>query len=211
MNNTIKSHAETLRKKLEDRQVNHLWTSQEFESYKKRVGWDFLEGWRCLGCNVDMGPCNPRQYCEKTFCPDEGEIWVCPLTGKSIDLTDESLDLADVGINPVVEMIEQDKTEDGIIGQPIITPIVEQTETGNGITDQLIVKSSPRPKVVKAKMEGGAKKRKKLFTIRSWDSVMLPVSELSEKCEFIHIDREEDGSSITIYATGCKGPWLKLD
>jgi len=24
---------------------------------------------RCLGCSVDMGPSNPRQYCEKTRCP----------------------------------------------------------------------------------------------------------------------------------------------
>ena len=23
----------------------------------------------CLGCGVDMGECNPRQYCRKTFCP----------------------------------------------------------------------------------------------------------------------------------------------
>ena len=24
----------------------------------------------CLGCQVDMGPDNPRQYCRKTYCPD---------------------------------------------------------------------------------------------------------------------------------------------
>jgi hypothetical protein len=26
---------------------------------------------RCLGCGVDMGECNPRQYCCKTYCPYE--------------------------------------------------------------------------------------------------------------------------------------------
>tara|TARA_B100000401_G_scaffold117904_1_gene77006 strand:- start:790 stop:1122 length:333 start_codon:yes stop_codon:yes gene_type:complete len=25
----------------------------------------------CIGCGVDMGSQNPRQYCNKTFCPDE--------------------------------------------------------------------------------------------------------------------------------------------
>lgn len=23
----------------------------------------------CLGCGLDMGDCNPRQLCEKTYCP----------------------------------------------------------------------------------------------------------------------------------------------
>ncbi len=26
---------------------------------------------RCLGCGIDMGDCNPRQYCRKTYCPNE--------------------------------------------------------------------------------------------------------------------------------------------
>ena len=26
---------------------------------------------RCLGCGVDMGECNPRQYCKKTYCPNQ--------------------------------------------------------------------------------------------------------------------------------------------
>jgi len=25
----------------------------------------------CFGCGVDMGECNPRQYCRKTYCPYE--------------------------------------------------------------------------------------------------------------------------------------------
>jgi len=25
----------------------------------------------CLGCGVDMGDCNARQYCRKTYCPEE--------------------------------------------------------------------------------------------------------------------------------------------
>ena len=25
---------------------------------------------RCLGCGVDIGECNPRQYCCKTYCPN---------------------------------------------------------------------------------------------------------------------------------------------
>lgn len=27
----------------------------------------------CLGCGIDMGFCNPRQYCCKTYCPFEDE------------------------------------------------------------------------------------------------------------------------------------------
>ena len=26
----------------------------------------------CIACKVDMGNCNPRQYCCKTYCPQEG-------------------------------------------------------------------------------------------------------------------------------------------
>ena len=26
---------------------------------------------KCVGCGIDMGYENPRQYCKKTFCPDE--------------------------------------------------------------------------------------------------------------------------------------------
>ena len=26
---------------------------------------------RCLGCGVDMGEFNPRQYCCKTYCPNQ--------------------------------------------------------------------------------------------------------------------------------------------
>ena len=26
---------------------------------------------RCVGCNIDLGPDNPRQYCYKHYCPDE--------------------------------------------------------------------------------------------------------------------------------------------
>ena len=26
---------------------------------------------RCIICNIDMGPDNPRQLCRKTYCPDE--------------------------------------------------------------------------------------------------------------------------------------------
>ena len=26
---------------------------------------------RCIGCNIDLGIDNPRQYCCKTHCPDE--------------------------------------------------------------------------------------------------------------------------------------------
>lgn len=25
----------------------------------------------CLGCGINMGDCNPRQYCYKTYCPYE--------------------------------------------------------------------------------------------------------------------------------------------
>ena len=26
---------------------------------------------RCLVCGIDMGYCNPRQLCMKTYCPEE--------------------------------------------------------------------------------------------------------------------------------------------
>jgi len=26
---------------------------------------------RCLGCGVDIGECNPRQYCCKTYCHNQ--------------------------------------------------------------------------------------------------------------------------------------------
>lgn len=26
---------------------------------------------RCVGCNIDLGQFNSRQYCCKTYCPDE--------------------------------------------------------------------------------------------------------------------------------------------
>ena len=34
---------------------------------------------KCVGCGIDMGESNPRQYCYKTYCPDEEiiEPWVC--------------------------------------------------------------------------------------------------------------------------------------
>jgi len=24
----------------------------------------------CVSCGMDLGYCNPRQYCQKTYCPD---------------------------------------------------------------------------------------------------------------------------------------------
>lgn len=27
--------------------------------------------WRCLICGVDMGSMNPRQFCRKTYCPNQ--------------------------------------------------------------------------------------------------------------------------------------------
>jgi len=29
---------------------------------------------RCLVCGIDIGECNPRQYCCKTFCPMQFEM-----------------------------------------------------------------------------------------------------------------------------------------
>jgi hypothetical protein len=28
----------------------------------------------CIGCGTNMGDCNPRQYCYKTYCPFEDVI-----------------------------------------------------------------------------------------------------------------------------------------
>lgn len=29
---------------------------------------------RCLICKVDMGDCNPRQYCRKTYCENAADF-----------------------------------------------------------------------------------------------------------------------------------------
>ena len=29
------------------------------------------ETWKCIGCGEDLGSMNPRQYCCKTYCPNE--------------------------------------------------------------------------------------------------------------------------------------------
>lgn len=29
---------------------------------------------RCLICKVDMGDCNPRQYCRKTYCENASDF-----------------------------------------------------------------------------------------------------------------------------------------
>ncbi len=26
------------------------------------------DSWHCIECGIDMGPCNPRQLCKKTYC-----------------------------------------------------------------------------------------------------------------------------------------------
>ena len=57
---------------------------------------------RCVICGVDMGDCNPRQLCMKTYCPDQfkPEPIVIDLTkDEVIDLTlsDEDVDVDEYG------------------------------------------------------------------------------------------------------------------
>jgi hypothetical protein len=40
----------------------------EISNYKKTVYETEVN--RCIGCGIDMGDCNPRQYCCKTYCPN---------------------------------------------------------------------------------------------------------------------------------------------
>jgi hypothetical protein len=37
--------------------------------YKTKVNlYEEIETWLCTQCGIDMGKCNPRQLCGKTFC-----------------------------------------------------------------------------------------------------------------------------------------------
>jgi hypothetical protein len=29
------------------------------------------DSWHCLECGIDMGKCNPRQLCRKTYCENK--------------------------------------------------------------------------------------------------------------------------------------------
>jgi hypothetical protein len=42
--------------------------------------------WRCIVCGVDMGPQNPRQLCNKTYCPEQLEQYE-----KSIEQNEKKL------------------------------------------------------------------------------------------------------------------------
>ena len=69
---------------------------------------------RCVVCGVDMGDCNPRQYCMKTYCPLQLET--IDLTGDEtpvIDLTrDETPVIIDITGDeaPVVIDLTRDET-----------------------------------------------------------------------------------------------------
>ena len=41
---------------------------------------------KCIVCGVDMGECNPRQYCCKYYCPKQFEEKKCDTCG--LDITD---------------------------------------------------------------------------------------------------------------------------
>lgn len=30
---------------------------------------EITDSWHCMECGIDMGSCNPRQLCGKTYCP----------------------------------------------------------------------------------------------------------------------------------------------
>ena len=46
-------------------------TFEEFARYVLENCDQDLQQNRCIVCGIDMGEDNPRQYCEKTYCPEE--------------------------------------------------------------------------------------------------------------------------------------------
>jgi len=50
--------------KLTQKKITDFYSNK---SSKKKE--DDIEDWKCVVCGISMGKCNPRQYCEKTYCP----------------------------------------------------------------------------------------------------------------------------------------------
>ena len=54
--------------------VKQTYITDYFKIVKKRkiCGYNKLSNsWHCMICGVDMGKHNPRQYCRKTYCPEQ--------------------------------------------------------------------------------------------------------------------------------------------
>jgi len=45
---------------------NNNITKIIIKGYNKKT-----ETWHCISCGANMGKDNPRQYCYKSYCPDE--------------------------------------------------------------------------------------------------------------------------------------------
>jgi hypothetical protein len=63
---------------------------------------------RCVVCGVDMGACNPRQYCMKLYCPKQFEP-----EPEVVDLTDDPdpqiIDLTDDPDPQIIDLTGSDK------------------------------------------------------------------------------------------------------
>ena len=57
---------------LQEKKDSYLNIDNIIEGFKQLIE-DNTEGMinRCTVCQIDMGKCNPRQLCGKTYCPEE--------------------------------------------------------------------------------------------------------------------------------------------
>lgn len=65
----IKNHLYPMISKLEDSKSEYYNVNNILDELIDIINKN-SEGpmWRCLECGVDMGRCNPRQLCGKTYC-----------------------------------------------------------------------------------------------------------------------------------------------
>ena len=68
---------------------------------------------RCIVCNVDMGDCNPRQYCRKTYCENEEYIISTQEETKSVVINIEIVEHNAVEI-PVTMVQPTEKFEEPV-------------------------------------------------------------------------------------------------
>jgi hypothetical protein len=57
--------------------VKQAKTKQAVTGQKRKVDepeFEYDGKNRCLICKVDMGDCNPRQYCRKTYCENASDF-----------------------------------------------------------------------------------------------------------------------------------------
>lgn len=75
---------------------------------------------RCVVCGVDMGDCNPRQYCCKTYCPMENYDDDNTLVNSNCNNKDKHADkITIIDNNGVVDK----ETDDGIISRCVVCDV----------------------------------------------------------------------------------------